>query len=77
MLKDGLKTVNGREKMGIPGILPRFMFRILPFDHQKESMANAQASGQNQPQQGTTATTNKVNEPLGNNGPEEEDDLPF
>ena len=43
----------------------------------KESMANAQSSNQNQPQQGAPATTNKANEPLGNNGPEQEDDLPF
>ena len=42
----------------------------------KESMDNAQSGNRNQPQQDTT-TTNKANGPLDDNGPEEEDDLPF
>jgi single-strand DNA-binding protein len=46
----------------------------------KESNANSQSNNQNQQQQessSTSNTANKVNEPLGASGPEEEDDLPF
>jgi single-strand DNA-binding protein len=43
----------------------------------KESMDNAQSGNRNQPHQDTPTTANKANGPLDDNGPEEEDDLPF